>query len=96
MQTFMQAEEEVNRVQSNYELQSNKPLDDKVILPMNSPADMLDIMYSFNYIKPLPKKCGQIVSLCTCADAYQFYCCVKSVLLSLMFNPEFDAPDIAL
>ncbi len=28
-------------------------------------SDTLDLMDSFNYIKPLPQKSGQIVFLCT-------------------------------
>ena len=62
---------------------------------MNSPEDTLDLMDSFNYIKPLHKKSGQMVWLCSCADAYQSYCCVESVILSLLFNPELEVPDIA-
>ena len=65
------------------------------MIPMNSPADTLDLMDSFNYIKLLPKKSGQMVFLCTCADAYQSYCCVESVLLSLLSNPELEVADIA-
>ena len=52
-------------------------------------------MDSFNVIKPLKVKSGQMVWLCTCADAYQSYCCVKSVVLSLLFNPALEVPDIA-
>ncbi len=44
----------------------------------------------FQLHQALPKKCGQIVFLCTCADAYQSYCCVESVILPLMFNPESE------
>ena len=36
-----------------------------------------------------------MVWLCSCADAYQSYCCVESVILSLLFNPELEVPDIA-
>ena len=31
----------------------------------------------------------------SCADAYQNHCCVESVILSLLFNPELEVPDIA-
>ena len=65
------------------------------MFPMNSPEDTLDLMDSFNYIKPLHKKRGQMVWLCSCADAYQSYCCVESIILSLLFNPELEVPDIA-
>ena len=62
---------------------------------MNVPEDTLDHMDSFNYIKQLKVKSGQMVFLCTCADAYQSFCCVESVLLSLLFNPALQVPDIA-
>ena len=62
---------------------------------MDSPEDTLVLMDSFNYIKPLKVKSGQMVWLCTCADAYQSYCCVESVILSLRFNPVLEVPDIA-
>ena len=65
----MKAEEEVNQRRSNFELLFKKPDDYKVMFPMNSPEDTLDLMDSFNYIKPLHKKSGQMVWLCSCADA---------------------------
>ena len=95
VESYVKAEEEVNQRRSNFELLFKKPDDYKVMFPMNSPEDTLDLMDSFNYIKPLHKKSGQMVWLCSCADAYQSYCCVESVILSLLFNPELEVPDIA-
>ena len=88
VESYVKAEAEVNKARSNYELLINKADDYKVMFPMNSPEDTLDLMDSFNYIKPLLKKSGQMVWLCSCADAYQSYCCVESVILFLLFNPE--------
>jgi hypothetical protein len=93
--TFTEAERHVKEKLSNYELLICKPLDYKVMFPMNSPLVTLHLMESFNFIKPLPKKIGQMVFLCTYVDAYQSYCCVESVIMSLLFNPELDVPDIA-
>ena len=67
--SYVKAEAEVNRARSNYKLLINKPDDYKVMFPMNSPEDTLNLMDSFNYIKPLHKKSGQMVWLCSCADA---------------------------
>ena len=36
-----------------------------------------------------------MVWLCTCADVYQSYCCVESVVLSMLFNPALEVPDNA-
>ena len=95
VESYVKAEEEVNQRRSNFELLFKKPDEYKVMFPMNSPEDTLDLMDSFNYIKPLHKKSGQMVWLCSCADAYQSYCCVESVILSLLFNPELEVPDLA-
>ena len=92
--TYLEAETLVNRERSNYELLISKRADYKVMFPMNSPEDTLDLMDSFNFIKPLKVKSGQMVWLCTCADAYQSYCCVESVVLSLLFNPALEVSDI--
>ncbi len=88
----MQAETGVNRVWSNYELLINKAVDYKVMFPLNSPADMFDIMDSFNYIMPLRR----VVKWFSCVHVqmYQSYCCVQYVILSLLFNPELEVPDI--
>ena len=72
--TYLEAETLVNRERSNYELLISKPADYKVMFPMNSPEDTLNLMDSFNFIKPLKAKSGQMVWLCTCADAYQSSC----------------------
>ena len=93
--TFLEAEVVVNRARIDYELLINKPEDYKIMFPMDSPEDTLDLKDSFNYIKPLKVKSGQMVWLCMCADAYQSYCCVESVVLSLLFNPALEVPDIA-
>ncbi len=78
VKSFLEAEQEVICKLDDY----------KVMFPINSPAYALDLVEFFNNIKPLPKKSGQMVFLCTtCADAYQTYCCVESVQLSLLFNP---------
>ena len=66
------------------------------MIPMNPPADTLALMDTFNFIKPLKVKSGQMVWLCTCTDAYQSYCSVESVVLSLLFNPALEVLDIAL
>ena len=58
VESYVKAEEEVNKRRSNFELLFNKPDDYKVMFPMNSPEDTLDLMDSFNYIKPLHKKRG--------------------------------------
>ena len=42
--TFLEAEKLVNRTRSNYEMLISKPADYKVMFPMNSPADTLDLM----------------------------------------------------
>jgi hypothetical protein len=59
------------------------------LLAENTPDQIMD---SFNFIKP--QKSGQMVFLCTCADAYHSYCCVESVILSLLFNPDLGVLDI--
>ena len=69
VESYMKAEEEVNKRRSNYLLLINDPDQYKFMFPMNSPEDTLDLMDSFNYIKPLHKKSGQMVWLCSCADA---------------------------
>ncbi len=63
--------------------------------PQYSVDDVLDLMESFHHIKPLPIKSGDQVFLCTCCDAYQKYCCVESTALSLLYNLDFEVPDIA-
>jgi hypothetical protein len=80
---------------TNNKLLINKLHDFQAIFPKNTPSDMVDIMDSFYYIKPLAKKSDEMVFSCTCKDAYQAYCCVESVILSLLFNPELEVPDIA-
>ena len=66
-----QANSEITQMQLRNIVGLNKPDDYKVMFPMNSPEDTLDLMDSFNYIKPLHKKSGQMAWLCSCADAYQ-------------------------
>ena len=32
--------------------------------------------------------------LCVCADAYQSYTCVEAFVLSMLFHPDLNVPDI--
>ena len=62
----------------------------EVEFPQYTLKDTLDLMESFNYIRPLAIKSGDQVFLCTCCDAYQKYCCAESTALSLLFNHDLD------
>ena len=63
--------------------------------PTMGVEDILDVMESFDSIAPLPVKYGEIVFLCNCKGAYNSYVCLESAVLSCMFNPELEIPDIA-
>ena len=81
--TYLEAERLVNEARSNYELLISKPDDYKLMFPMNSPEDTLNLMDSFNYIKPLPKKSGQMFFL----YIYVQTLISRTVVLNLCFYP---------
>jgi hypothetical protein len=56
---------------------------------------ILDVMDSFDRIKPLGVKSGNQVFLCSCGHAYQHYCFAEGVVLSLLNNSELQVPDVA-
>ena len=55
--------------------------------------DALEVMESFVRVTPLATKVGDMTFLCVCADAYQAYACVESLVLSMLFNPDLEVPD---
>ena len=59
----------------------------------NGLEETLDVMDAFNRLTPLSTKVGEMVFLCTCANAYQKYTCVEAIVLSLLFNPNLNVPD---
>ncbi len=63
VETFTDAETEVNRRRTNYELLINKPHGFQAMFPMNTPSDTLDVMDTFNYIQSLTKKSGEMIFL---------------------------------
>ena len=63
--------------------------------PTMGAEDVLDLMESFDSVVPLSVKYGEIVFLCNCKGAYHSYVCLESAVLSCMFNPELEIPDIA-
>jgi hypothetical protein len=55
--------------------------------------DKLDIMESFVRVTPMPIKSGEMVFLCNCGDAYKYYACVHSGVLSMLWNQDMTFPD---
>jgi hypothetical protein len=88
-----QAVEVVDEVLNDYEILFNNPAEFVAKYPGNYPEQTLDIMDAFTSITPLSSKVSEMVSLCTCADAYQKYTCVEAIILSMIFNPNLSVPD---
>ena len=59
-----------------------------------SPDNALGVMGSFVRVTPLAAKVGDMAFLCVCADAYQSYICVETIVLSMVFNPDLNVLDI--
>ena len=93
--TFEEYYEEVVLTSQAYKTLFNEPDQFHLDYPQYDVDDVLDLMESFDCIKPLAIRTGDQVFLCTCCDAYQKYCCVESTVLSLLYNTELDVPDIA-
>jgi hypothetical protein len=55
-------------------------------------ADTLDCIENFDRIEPLKKKCGEMLARCTCNDSYRKFCCVESIVFSMLFSPELVVP----
>jgi len=55
--------------------------------------DKLDTMESFVRVTPMPIKSGEMVFLCNCAEAYKYYACVHSGVLSMLWNEDMKFPD---
>jgi hypothetical protein len=54
--------------------------------------DKLDCLDNFDRIEPLPIKCGEMVAVCSCNDSFRNYCCVESIVFSLLFQPALVPP----
>ncbi len=72
----------------DYELLFNKPVEFVKLYSENDLVETLNVMDAFNRRTPLSPKVGEMVFLCTCADAYQKYTCADTIVLSLLFNPN--------
>ncbi len=59
-----------------------------------SVEEKLEIMESFVRVTPMPIKSGEMVFLCNCYDAYKYYACVHSGVVSMLWNPEMTFPDV--
>lgn len=60
--------------------------------PHMSIEETLDCMENFNRIEPLKKKCGDMLARCTCNDSYRKFCCVESIVFSMLFSPDLVVP----
>ncbi len=43
----------------------------------------------------MSKKCGEMLAKCTCNDSYRKFCCVESIVFSMLFtvfSPELVVP----
>jgi len=55
--------------------------------------EKFDIMDSFVRVTPMPIKSGEMVFLCNCGDAYKYYGCVHSGVMSMLWNQDMTFPD---
>ena len=55
--------------------------------------EKLDLMDSFVRVTPMPIKSGEMVFLCNCGDAYKYYGCVHSGVMSMLWNQDMTFPD---
>ncbi len=92
---FEHLEAHVAEARAPYEVLFNKPDEFHIEYPEMGPEEILDVMESFDRIQPLSVKCGPVVFLCSCRHCYQNYVCIKSAVLSLLYNTELEVPDIA-
>ena len=60
--------------------------------PHMSIEETLDCMENFNRIEPLKKKCGDMLARCSCNDSYRKFCCVESIVFSMLFSPDLVVP----
>ena len=37
-------------------------------------------------------RCGQLQARCTCNDSFRQYCCVESIVFSMLYNPGLEVP----
>jgi hypothetical protein len=56
--------------------------------------DKLDFMESFVRVTPMAIKRGEMVFLCNCGEAYSIYGCEHSGVLSMLWNPDMEFPDV--
>ncbi len=68
-----QAAEFVDEVLGDYEILFNNQAEFVAKYPGNDPETTLDIMDGFTSITLLPSKFGEMIFLCTGANAYQQY-----------------------
>ena len=91
--TMEDADNHVEEALVRYETLFDQPYEFLTAYPAISPMDALEVMESFVRVTPLATKVGDMTFLCVCADAYQSYACVESLVLSMLFNPDLEVPD---
>ena len=55
-------------------------------------ADKLQCMENFDRVDPLQYKCGVMLAKCTCNASYRDFCCVESLVFSMLYSPELVVP----
>jgi hypothetical protein len=94
---FEQLEEFVAEARAPYEVLLdlfNKPKEFYIKYPEIGPDEILDVMESFDRIKPLAVKCRLVAFLRLYRHCYQNYVCIESTVLSLLYNMELEVSDI--
>ena len=49
-------------------------------------------MENFDRVDPLEYKCGVMLAKCTCNASYRNFCCVESLVFSMLYSPELVVP----
>ncbi len=63
-----------------------------VAYPQISVKDKLQCRENFDRIEPISPKCGVMLAKCPCNDSYQKFCCVESIVFSILYNSELVVP----